>query len=448
MNDEEITGQWWVPASPEHKVGGTLSARAGRAPELTLQEPLSDKRWESPIVLWGLSDQAEPITADVQFELGRSQRWRAPGHRVIQQHVVLQTAIVGAHLEDPPRSFRKITVEFSDLVVWSGWALLNEDWGPDGPTLTYVHPEPFMADVDGMTVSLEASFGTSGDAVSSRTFEVGAGFVLEHAQGWDIEEWLKRGITPLQSLVSVLADRPVAIEDLRVEWEDAFARVSYAPVDVEVPTDPARPFELPFTAESIRDRFAEVVARWLQLDAELGPALDLYLSTQTRRSAHLENRFLNMAGAVEAYHRRTVTPSPGDRERHEERVQRISSAIDSPKDRGWLEWKLKYAFEPTFADRLEEIADRAGPVLRFWIGDSHDFAQRVSQARNVLVHRDPSSPTPEPDGRSIVDMLEDLAILLLVCFYQDLGFEDKEIDVRLRRGRRWRYLEFRKREWK
>ena len=448
MKDEELSGHWWLPASPERRAAGTLTVRGNQPPELQLHEPLSDQPWDSPTTVWGLSDQAEPVTVDVEFEIGRSRRWRHPGLSVVQQHLAVRTALVGAHLDSPPRSFRRVTVEFSGLLEWTGWRLLEEDWDGESSVLKYTHREPLNAVAEDLTISLAAGHGTSGDGVATRTFEVGAWFNVERLDGWDIGDWLKYAVAPLQSFVSILSDRPVGVDTLQVEMDDdEYGRVLYAPVDVEVPTERASSFEIPFSAESISQRFDEIVVRWLALDSQLGPALDLYLSAQNRPSAHLENRFLNLAAAAEAYHRRMTPPAPEREIEHQKRMKRVLAVVEARRDRDWLAWKLKYASEPSFADRLEQLAQRSELVLRPWLGDSKEFARRISDARNLLVHRDPGSPNPEPDGRSILDMLEDLAILLLVCLYQDLGFDSDEISKALRRGRRWRLMEFRKREW-
>lgn len=44
-------------------------------------------------------------------------------------------------------------------------------------------------------------------------------------------------------------------------------------------------------------------------------------------------------------------------------------------------------------------------------------------------------------------MFEDVGLVFLVCLYQDLGFQDDTIKTMLRRTGRWRFLEYRKREW-
>jgi hypothetical protein len=75
------------------------------------------------------------------------------------------------------------------------------------------------------------------------------------------------------------------------------------------------------------------------------------------------------------------------------------------------------------------------------------FGKRIAEARNLMVHSDPSHLAGLPDGRTVIDMFEDVGLVFLVCLYQDLGFQDDTIKTMLRRTGRWRFLEYRKREW-
>jgi hypothetical protein len=179
----------------------------------------------------------------------------------------------------------------------------------------------------------------------------------------------------------------------------------------------------------------------------LAPALDLYFSTQYRRSMHLETKLLNVAGATEAYHRRTVPIAPDALEKHQARLNRVLSGADGPDER-WFRRRLKHAYEPTFEDRLTDLATRASTVLSPWIGRARPFAKRVAEVRNLLVHQDPETKTGRPTGRELVELFEDTCLVFLVCLYQDLGFQDAEISQMLQRTRRWQELDFRKKGWR
>jgi hypothetical protein len=94
------------------------------------------------------------------------------------------------------------------------------------------------------------------------------------------------------------------------------------------------------------------------------------------------------------------------------------------------------------------MARRCENVFQPSLGDPAAFGKRVAAARNLLGHNDPSRLAGLPDGRTIVDMFEDLGLVFLVCLYQDLGFTDDRIKSMLKKTGRWRFLEYRKRVWR
>jgi hypothetical protein len=122
--------------------------------------------------------------------------------------------------------------------------------------------------------------------------------------------------------------------------------------------------------------------------------------------------------------------------------------VSKNDDRAWLKWKLKYAYEPSFADRLGDLVARSSEVLSPWLGDQALLVSRIADTRNWLVHRDPEADDGGLTGRDLLDLLEDLNLVVLVCLLQDIGFANEEIATSLKRTRRWQFLEFRKREWK
>jgi hypothetical protein len=132
-----------------------------------------------------------------------------------------------------------------------------------------------------------------------------------------VETWLDEVIGPLQDFVSLMTDRPNQVEEVALVSSDREPplQLLYVPKSVELPEQPAHSFEFPSTAERLGMHFQHATNHWLELQSALGPALDLYFSTVYRRSIHLENRFLNIAGAAEAYHRRVVPPDPANTRR-------------------------------------------------------------------------------------------------------------------------------------
>jgi len=452
MQSENITGHWWLPSNPERRVAGNLTYSGDGFPELDLMEALTEDRESADrTIVLGLSGEATPVTIEVDFETNRSASSTRQGHMVTHQTLAVARAFVGAHLaNEGDRQFKRMSVTYSDVLAWTGWHGPRDDWSEGIHSIRFVEPDELSARPPWGQLHLRHSWAIGGDGVSDRSIRVGAGFLCERPSSASAIAWLSDVVAPLRDFVTLATDRANQVEEITFEWAEGepYVRFIYAPTSVELPPKTAYWFDFPFTATGLGDSFDGTISRWFTNRRELAPAFDLYLSTQYRRSTQLENRFLNIVGAAEAYHRRAVPTPPEALEKHNERLDRILNAVEGRRDRDWLSWKLRYAYEPSFGERLQKLAERANDVLGPWLGDAQELAKRVSDARNILVHRDPSHEAKRPDGRSLLDAMEDVALIFLVCVYQDLGFDNAAIRDMLSRTRRWQFLMFRKRGWR
>ncbi len=449
MKAERFDGEWWIASKPDATVTGTFQYETGGLPQLRLRRPLTPHSVavDGTIVL-GWSDDAKPVTVEVAFETAR-QFGSAGARQVERQTLSVRWALIGAHVPDlQSRHFDRLAVGYSDLITWTGWHGSSDAWEDGMPVIRLRPREELRADPPWGVLRLRPTWALEGDGLTVRSLRLGAGFLCERDPGATVEDWLDVVVGPLRDFLTILMDRPAQVDSVEVDvGEDDFARLVYAPTLVEMPARDAHRAELPCTAISIKEEFPTVVSRWFSIAPELRPALARLLATIYRPSSQVENKFLDLTSAAEAYHRRT-SPLPSSAvTQHEARLRRITDAIQSGSDKKWLMWRLRYGYEPTFQDRLVGLAERASPVLSEWLSDSMAFAERVSDARNLLVHLDPGTATPYPSGRDLLDMAEDVSLVLMVCVYQDLGFANVQVSSMLQRTRRWRFAAMRKREW-
>ncbi len=222
MKQERLPGHWWLPSAPERRVAGTLAYEPDGHPELDLMETLSNDpaSIESSVVL-GLSVDAEPVTVEVEFETNRPSIHTRQGHRVVRQAVAVRRAIVGAHLpSEADRRFARLSVEFTDLLSWTGWRGPEDDWDGGVRSIRYVEPEEFKADTDWGVLRLRHSWAVDGDGISVRSIRVGAGFVCERESAASIETWLDEVVRPLRDFMSIATDRANQVEAVTVEWAE------------------------------------------------------------------------------------------------------------------------------------------------------------------------------------------------------------------------------------
>jgi hypothetical protein len=121
------------------------------------------------------------------------------------------------------------------------------------------------------------------------------------------------------------------------------------------PSTPAMsyPDELTFTHNQIDD-FQQLLNRWEELEENLLPMVDVFLTSSSGGSSVLENIFLNRVQAIEGFHRAfrngdIITPEDYDVQKN-----RIIEKF-SGKDRNLLKRVLRHGNQASLAQRLTEL---------------------------------------------------------------------------------------------
>jgi hypothetical protein len=137
---------------------------------------------------------------------------------------------------------------------------------------------------------------------------------------------------------------------------------------------------LPFPA--IKARFGELVSSWFVERERFGPGFYLYLGTRRGAAIYEEHRFVSLVWGLESFHRTANDEPPS--ERVQAKIDRVLAKISAPKDRTWVEGRLKHAAEPSLEDRLHNLLSRL-PVA-FDAAGLRAFAKRCAKHRNDISH--------------------------------------------------------------
>ncbi len=113
------------------------------------------------------------------------------------------------------------------------------------------------------------------------------------------------------------------------------------------------PEELAFTLKDIKD-FQNLLDKWVELEKDLLPMVDLFLTSISGGSLVLENIFLNRIQAIEGFHRAF---RPGNKIPEDEYEKQKNSIIDkfTGKDRGLVKGALKFGNQIGLAERLKKL---------------------------------------------------------------------------------------------
>lgn len=239
----------------------------------------------------------------------------------------------------------------------------------------------------------------------------------------------------IQDLITLCIDAPVDIDRAIVRRPDIEARA--------LSGDPlGTPQKVEFRAPRLRyeapkDRKTINAVRMLLTYSELGgidaiakwiDAVDLFqrplnslMSTRNTRKLYVENRFLNIASAAEAFHRNTqggeYMPSP----EFEELLAQYM-ALTPDKHKQWLSGRLSFANDAPLPRRLRKLAQEARPAARQLVRQEGRWASTISQVRNELTHLG-RGPSPFK-GSDLYFLSESVYSVVRVCMLNHCGISN------------------------
>lgn len=248
-------------------------------------------------------------------------------------------------------------------------------------------------------------------------------------QAFDV---ILKDVGRIQDLVTLCIDAPSSADRVTVSSPNIKMRaLSGDEWDAEQPVDFIAP-QLRYVAPRERKRrneyqmlltFDEVggtggIARWMDTAQRFQRALDSMMSIRHTRQMFVENRFLNVTFAAEAFHRATSDETYTSEEKFELLVGSCLQAIE-PDHRDWLRERLAHANAPSLGKRLRRLSSRVAPAVRPLVGDKGQWAHTVAQVRNVLTHL--SSDTQSFHGRDLNYLAESVYAVTRLCGARSCG---------------------------
>lgn len=453
MSKETVKGTWWKADDPATQINGeiTFGPTSGATVDL-YGALLSDSQPRQRFTLHGVTVRGQRVTL---FDAVQKQsRLHIPGGRT--SIVSSYYGIVGGHYLEPSElRFARVRVELTGLHLWtcnSGIAAKYEDRG----RAIYSHTIPesvALGCYDNVVAKLEFTATTS-SGLGTLSIHENCHLVLE-TTGLLPYETFANVFYSFQKFLALALQRPVYATQITgnidkpeqvVHGHDVFQdfaiirRVSIEKWDREdlIPQD------LLFSLGETRSQKAFDL--FFSKHQRLKPSLDLYLSTRYNPSPLVRAQFLTLAQAVEGYHRVTMPAAYVSEEEDSHLKRALVLAIPSsiPHDfRESLKIRFAYLNEFSLRKRILALCERHRNSLAPLLGPAAAFASRVSQVRNTFTH--PTSTTSElvASGTEISHLSEKLALLLEVCFLDELGFSQSEIKEAVTvRSERARHVHF------
>lgn len=189
-----------------------------------------------------------------------------------------------------------------------------------------------------------------------------------------------------------------------------------------------------FTFKDVRDMLANYLAKWISDGEKLWTVYELYSQAYYRKGLEKSAEFMDLARALEVYHR---TMYDGEYMSEEEYEPIKSTVIDAiPPDvsadhRDALKAGLKYGYQYSLRTRLrkllnEILAEQSENIDKI-IDNPSSFIHRLVETRNHFTHYDGEPNEYVLRDDELYDFCRRVRMLLQICFLKDMGFPSVEI---------------------
>lgn len=227
---------------------------------------------------------------------------------------------------------------------------------------------------------------------------------------------------------ALVIGRPVAIHSLKAkldapELDSLHSWLSVYFRSLNYPSrqkgKPLRTHDMLLSYTNIGTRLESMLSGWLKECDNLGPALHHYYLIQDGASSFADTKFISMAQALEAFHRRTSNSTKWPKAEYDQKVAAIIEGCPDA-DKNWLKQKLNFGNEITLAERLEQMFS---PYLAVFGGEKAvaDIIRKTKNTRNYHAHYDPKGARKAVRGAALVALTFRLQVLFTLCVVVRLG---------------------------
>jgi hypothetical protein len=278
---------------------------------------------------------------------------------------------------------------------------LSENSTHDSVMLRYDQPEAMSARFSEGIISIRFPWGLH-NRLEELMLTHSPSVYLEYDNALGYGEILQH-IKYMQDLITLCTDKAVTPKevtfynrDIPVRMLDGSTRgrqpIKYRASPITSPTfatksKPQYPLDLDYDAAG----GIETIATWTRIATDYAPVVNLMTSFRSEMKMYVENRFLNLAGAAEAFHRLKYPDATQIPATEWDHLQARMLYVVPDEHREWVSKKLAYLNDPILVKRLMELGAEAKQITGGLIGESNQkisrWAETIKDVRNELTHR-------------------------------------------------------------
>lgn len=360
----------------------------------------------------------------------------------------INTIFIGHHFKNKNDiCFNSLDIEYSYLEDWVNrtgfnvYPTLNSKKYIEEYSTTYKYPQNICAKLDDFQIQFKfkfqpVQFKYKIDLKQNTYIEIIPKEIIhfnEYKQNIlvNIQNFLTLGIgEPLSPIYITGKIKEKNLKNNDDNFNYTTVEIYYRTITAHFSKKQINTWDMFFSLDEIVENIEECLNNWFRKYENLKPVFQLYFGTLNNPS-YLENNFINLAQAIESYHRRTYQGKYISTKEYKKLSEILKEKIPehlAEDHKNSLKSKIDFGNEFSLQTRLNEIFEKYGNILKINIDDQDEFIKDVKNTRNFLTHHDKNLETKaKTENEDLFDLIQKLKFMLEVCFLFELGLTSTKI---------------------
>lgn len=183
-----------------------------------------------------------------------------------------------------------------------------------------------------------------------------------------------------------------------------------------------------FGFQEIKDDFEIIVSKWFLTEEQMKSSINLLMDNIYNSKVFTTNHFLNLAQALETFHRNTNNNYSMPKEIHKKMKDEILK--NTPDEyKNWLKEKLAFSNELTLFERISELSENIhSKSLKAFLESYKEFAKDVKDTRNYYTHFNKKLEKKAKKGQELFNLTEIMKFILIEHILFNLGIKSEKIN--------------------
>jgi hypothetical protein len=419
----EHKGSWWLPDDENNQISGILRFSSENGLVLDLIGAFPRDRSNEEIIL-GFTGKGKCITLLNTFQTKRS--FSMPGLEL--ETIVSNYAFIGSnHLSKKSDfKFHKAIFALKHLDEWTNKSEgfdVDHKWGEKEIVIKYKLPDAISLNIsDNIKITLNpVAKGPSLNIVQKEakiTQRINAIIESNRKKSFDI---LFEYALDFQNLITLFLQRKTyPTEFYLLKKDDAGKFSDKYELVYQIKPDESRekdliPQDMLISYPYVREKFPEIITKWFDFQEQLHTCLIPYFNNFYSSTQYTSDRFLNIARAIEAFHRDTI------------------GVIDPLTSKS-------YNYKKRVVQVFEQTNRAFNGLLK--IRDKEKFAANIRDFRNDFTHSNPVLTSRDKKYLETHYMTERATIVLTCSILKYLGLSITEIRTALNNTRLYTHIKY------